>query len=114
MTWKTLGESLEAALASALNGDDGSAPTLPVSRKEPGPKPRQVKRTREQRREGETTAVPARDPMVTALPKADRSIATAAPTRRPTSAVVIDLAVYREERRHWTRTPSAWRSAFTR
>ena len=31
---------------------------------------------------------------------ANRSMITASPTRRPSSAVVIDLSVYREQRRH--------------
>lgn len=36
MTWKTLGESLEAALASALNTGDGDAEAFPVSPKRTG------------------------------------------------------------------------------
>ena len=48
--------------------------------------------------------VSSRGSPVDALPankaNANRSMITASPTRHPSSAVVIDLSVYREQRRH--------------
>lgn len=90
MAWMTLADALEGALASMLNGNQAGvdAPVDAFEFERTGANVTPAKWC-----QGDT-ALPVQEV------DASRSIATAPPTRSPTSAVVIDLAVHRAERRH--------------
>ena len=73
MAWKHISDSLPAWLSAEIEEKAGAA-KAPAS--------------------GQVSYLPANKG------HANRSMITASPTRRPSSAVVIDLSVYREQRRH--------------
>lgn len=90
MTWKTLAQALQDAIAKGVVAGERDGGTSRVSPERPAAVKPPAKLNRDVAdREHPTDCLPTEEDY------ADRSIATACPTRLPTSAVVIDLAVYR-------------------
>ncbi len=94
MATKTLGEALISAIVQGMVIGDAGAATPAISRKSAEPEGPASVTGRHVIREGETTL---QNPENWTPPTIGRSIATARPTRIPTSAVVIDLVMYREK-----------------
>lgn len=95
MTVRTLGEALISAIVQGMVIGDAGAATPAVSRKsaEPeGPASGQGDNVMQGGKPKENIGS-----LITCPPTIGRSIATARPTRIPTSAVVIDLVMYREK-----------------